>query len=349
MGSNYTYSEINKQPETWKKTYQQVLENREEISAKIEALQPDEVIFTGCGTSYYISISAAYTFGELTGISSKPIPSSEIFLAPKAVFPKNKKVLLIAFSRSGNTSEVVKAVDYVQEHNLAECISITAYPESDLAKLSNYTIVLPHVQEKSVVMTGSFTNLLLTSQIIAGIVANNEAFLEELNQIPQSATAIWKETEELAKKIGENPAYQSFIYLGLGGHFGLASEGMLKMKEMTQVSCEAYNPLEFRHGPISVVTEEYMIIHLANNSIRKYEQDIVKDIQDVKGKVLTIGHDLDGYRSDEKLNLKASLSDHASSVLMLPFLQLVAYYRNKLLNLDPDKPRNLNQVVVLDG
>lgn len=347
--TTYTYSEISKQPETWEKTYAQILDNKDEILNKIKNFGPDEVIFSGCGTSYYISISAAYTFAELTGVSSKAVPASELFLAPNAVLPQNKKILVFAISRSGTTSEIIKAVDFLQKNQLAECIALTGYPESQLAKTSNYSIVLPHIQEKSVVMTGSFTNLLLTTQLISGLFSGNANYLEELKSLPEKAKAIWNETEQLAKIVGENLDYKAFVYLGLGGNLGLAYEGMLKMKEMTQAPSEAYNPLEFRHGPISIVTNDFLVVQIASHSISKFEQAIVKDIQRVNGTVLTVGNELDQYASDYKLDLKANMTDSAKSILSLPFLQLCAYYRTHALNLNPDQPRNLNQVVVLEG
>jgi glucosamine--fructose-6-phosphate aminotransferase (isomerizing) len=347
MVQTHTYQEIKQQPATWRQTIDLVVARAEEVKQKFANIQPDEVIFTGCGTSCYISIAAALTFQEKTGLSAKAVPASEIFLKPDAVFGKNKKTILVGSSRSGNTTEVVRAIEYARQNNLARCIAITSLPTSDLACKSDYTISLPHVQEKSVVMTSSFTNILLVSQLIAGILSGDEAYLAELKRLPEIGEDVMARVEPLAKTVGEDQNFNHFIYLGLGACFGLANEGMLKLKEMTQLFAETFNPLEFRHGPISVLNEKCRVILLSNRSIQAYERDVVDDVRKFGANAVVIGDSLEDFRCDVKIELNSGLTDLSRSVLYLPFLQLLAYYRTLKLGLNPDQPRNLGKVVVL--
>jgi glucosamine--fructose-6-phosphate aminotransferase (isomerizing) len=70
MVQTHTYQEIKQQPATWRQTIDLVVARAEEVKQKFANIQPDEVIFTGCGTSCYISIAAALTFQEKTGLSA---------------------------------------------------------------------------------------------------------------------------------------------------------------------------------------------------------------------------------------------------------------------------------------
>lgn len=342
-----TYEEIKRQPETWQQTIDVVMGKRGELEQKWASTNPDEVIFIGCGTSYYISITSALTFQEQTGITARAIPASEIFMKPDATFAKNKKTLIVASSRSGNTSEVVRAIEFARDSGLAECLSITSDPESDMAQIAGYTIGLPHIREKSVVMTGTYTNIVLTSQLLAGIVSNDDDFLSELKQIPEIGNRVMPRAEALAKKLGEEPQYTHFIYLGLGAYYGMANEGMLKLKEMTQLFAEAFNPMEFRHGPISVLNENCRVILLSQSELRSYEIEVVNDVRRSGAKTVVIGDGLDKFESDETFELASGLSDKSRAILYLPLLQYMAYFRTLEMGLNPDKPRNLNQVVVL--
>ena len=348
MTHNFTYEEIKRQPDTWKQTIDTVLHKRKEFEQLFTAEEPDEVVFIGSGTSYYISITAALTFQEQTGIAAKPVPASEIFLKPDAVIAKNKKTLMVAFSRSGNTTEVVRAIEFVQNNELATCLAITGNLESDMAQKTAHTIVLPHIQEKSVVMTGSYTNMLLTSQLLAGIVSRDETYLSELKELPGIGGTIMPQAETMGQKLGGELEYAHFIYLGLGSYLGLALEGMLKMKEMTQAFAEAFNPLEFRHGPISVINEECRVILMSHRSLQSYEPDVITDVRRLGANTVVIGDDLDGFDSDETFELGSRLSDQSRGILYLPLLQWLAYFRTVKMGLNPDKPRNLNQVVVLE-
>jgi glutamine---fructose-6-phosphate transaminase (isomerizing) len=348
MTSSYvTYSEIKRQPDTWKQTLQSVMEQKDMIKQLFNEVNPEEVIFVGCGTSYYISIAAALSFQEVTGISAKAVPASEVFLKPDSVINKNKRNIVIGTSRSGTTSEVVRAIEYVQNNNLGQCLGITGYPDSDLAQVAQKVINLPHIQEKSVVMTSSFTNLLLSLQLTTAIVADNQQLLDELHSLPDAGSNIMEKSEDLAREIGGNLAYDHFVYLGLGANFGLANEGMLKLKEMTQVHSEVYNPLEFRHGPISIIKENCLTVILTNQSILDFEQAVIKDVQKYNGAVLAVGELPDGFVADYQLNVGTGFSDVSREILYLPLLQLLAYYRTLKLQLNPDQPRNLSQVVKL--
>ncbi|MCK1992942.1 SIS domain-containing protein [Peribacillus muralis] len=346
MITNSTYEEIIRQPLTWSETISIVLEKQEELKEKFDAVNPDEVIFIGCGTSYYISIAAALNFQEQTGISAKAVPASEVFLKPDAILNKDKKTLIIGSSRSGNTSEIVNAFNYVKEHDLATTIAITSYPECDLARISDYTFILPQVQEKSLVMTSTFTNILLASQLIAGIVSKDENYLQELKQLPERGADLLPQAEKLAKQLGEDLSYDHYIFLGLGSYYGLACEGMLKMKEMTQANSEAFNPLEFRHGPISVLSDKCRVVLLSNNSMKTYEEDLILDIKNFDANIIVLGEENE-LAADYTYEVGIGLSDGTRGLLYLPFLQLMAFYRTLQLGLHPDKPRNLNPVVIL--
>jgi glucosamine--fructose-6-phosphate aminotransferase (isomerizing) len=347
MEEQYTYKEIMHQPSTWQKTIDLVLAKRDAIQLKFSQVQPEEVIFIGCGSSYYISIAAAATFQEQTGISARAVPASEIFLKPDAFINKNKRTLIIASSRSGNTTEMVRAIEFVQTNKLAECISITGNSLSEMAK-TEFSIILPYAHDRSVVMTSSFTNLLLCSQLISGIVSNDEGYISELKRLPELGEQLLKPAEDLARKVGGNLDFDHFIYLGLGAYQGLAYEGMLKMKEMTQVTAEAFNSLEFRHGPISVLTDKCCVFLLGNTSIRDYEHHVVEDVQKLSATTVVIGDQLEDFQCEFKFDLGSGLSDKSRCILYLSLLQLTAYYRTLKLDLNPDKPKNLNQVVVLN-
>jgi glucosamine--fructose-6-phosphate aminotransferase (isomerizing) len=347
MARYNTLEEIERQPATWKKTVEVVEKARQNLLQFFNKVDPEEVLFIGCGTSYYISIAAALTFMEVTGISAKAVPASEIFLKPKAVIPKNKRVLVIGSSRSGATTEVVRALEYVKRNQLAVTLSVTAYPESDMVKQSTYSIKLPHVQERSVVMTSSFTNILLALYYVAGVVGKDEQFIRELGSLYAVGEEVMEHAHLIGKQVGRKLGYEHFIFLGLGAYYGLACEGTLKLKEMTQVFCEAFNPLEFRHGPISVLNEKCAVILLNQSVMADYEVSVVDDVRKFGASTVVLGESLQGFKNDLDVEVKEGFSDKSRGILYLPYLQLIAYYRTLELGLNPDQPRNLTQVVEL--
>lgn len=346
METFFTYREISRQPESWGETVGVMSRRKDEFLRLFEKVNPEEILFTGCGSSYYLSIAAAYLFQEQTGISAKAVPASDLLLKPASVLNKNLRTLVIGSSRSGNTTELVRAMETARKYPLAHTLGITTAPDSRLAQ-SGDAVILPHVREKSVVMTGSFTNMLLALTLMAGWISE-AAFVGELERLQEIGRGRLAEAEELGKTVGSDPRFDHFIYLGQGGHFGLALEGMLKLKEMTQLKTEAFNPLEFRHGPISVLHDRCRVILLSNRALHPFRDSLIGDIRRLQAEVVLIGEEAGYRKADVQWDPGPGLSDPVRGLLSLPFFHFLAYFRARNMGLNPDRPRHLSQVVVLE-
>ena len=75
-----TYREIKSQPEAWA----QALDVTRALSLP-ETADYEQVIFTGCGSTYYLSLAAAALYQELTGRAARAVPASELVLNPQTV------------------------------------------------------------------------------------------------------------------------------------------------------------------------------------------------------------------------------------------------------------------------
>lgn len=117
---------------------------------------------------------------------------------------------------------------------------------------------------------------------------------------------------------------------------------------MTQTPCEAYNPLEFRHGPISTVGAGTAVVLLEGLRERAYMAAIESDVKRF-GAYVAVLAPYQAANADLALGLPEDFSDIARGVLYLPALQFLAYHRALALGLNPDRPRNLRQVVLLDA
>jgi glucosamine--fructose-6-phosphate aminotransferase (isomerizing) len=147
----------------------------------------------------------------------------------------------------------------------------------------------------------------------------------------------------LAREIGENLDYDRFYFLGSGIRYGLASEGNLKMKEMTLTHSEPFHFLEFRHGPMSMVNEKAVIVGLVSEKNFKHEQAVLEEMRELGGTILSFGES----RTDVAFH--SGIPENARGVLYLPVLQLMAFYRSLAKGLNPDRPTNLTAVITLDN
>ena len=333
----YTIDEILSQPTAW-----QAALTRTSAANLPNVGDYDHVIFTGCGSTYYLSLSAAALYQSLTGRPARATPGGELLLNPQTTLADGR-TLLVAISRSGTTSETVKAVERFKEQRRGEVIAITNY-ETDLAEMADTAIIIPEGQEESVAQTRSFASMFVASNAFSlRMAGETNGMLAAMDALPEVGQRLLRNYGPLAREIGENLDYDRFYFLGSGIRYGLASEVNLKMKEMTLTHSEPFHFLEFRHGPMSMVNEKAVIIGLVSEKNFVYENAVLEEMRALGGRTLSVGE------SRVDVAFHSGIPEDARGVLYLPVLQLMAFYRSRAKGLNPDRPTNLTAVVTLDN
>lgn len=341
----FTYAEITSQGKTWVQT----LLKMQSANTRLEEFlrKPySETIFTGCGSTYYLSLASAAIWQSLTLRRSSGRPASELWLFPNSII-SDSSTLLVAVSRSGYTTETLRAIEAYKQKGHQDVLAITCYPEKPMASETEYVLAAEHAGEESVAQTRSFSNMFLLTQIAAGITAHDQDFIQRLAAVPGFFDGLIRKYESLAKNLGENPNLERFVFLGSNHNYGLAAEGMLKMKEMSLSSSEVFHFLEFRHGPKSVVAPDTLIIALIHDGARDQEIKVLAEMKDLGATTLAIADSAVGIQADYVVELGTGLDSQARAVLQLPFMQLLAFYHSKSKGLNPDRPQNLTAVVEL--
>ncbi|MGE5590914.1 MAG: SIS domain-containing protein [Bacillota bacterium] len=315
----------------------------------IESGTPEVCLFAGCGTSYYLSIAAAAFFQELTGMPSRAVPASELILRPDSYLVKGRKALLVAFSRSGETTETVVAAQFHRSRGSGPVIAVTCNDQDALGQEADLHIPIPGAGDRSVVMTSSFTSMLLAAELLAALTADRREGAEALSRLPGLLRSQLEHQRSFGESLGRDASHQKFIFLGMAPFFGLASEAMLKLKEMTQVPCEAYSPLEFRHGPISVAEPGTLAVLLGSDRGGRHELDVLRDVRSLGGRTMVVAGEVPDGAADLGYAVGSGLPDFVRGPLYMPLMQCLAYYRAMARGQDPDRPQHLNRVVTLDA
>jgi len=331
----HTYKEITSQTEAWA----QALEMARAASLP-NAAEYGQVIFAGCGSTYYLSLAAAALYQELTGRAARAVPGGELLLNPQNSLT-NQKTLLAAISRSGTTTETVKAAERFKAEKRGKVVVISNYDEV-LSHLADVNILIPKGQEESVAQTRSFASMYVAAAAFCARMAGRDDLLSAMGRLPETGNRLIDKYEPYAKEIGENLGFDRFYFLGSGIRYGLACEANLKMKEMTLTHSEPFHFLEFRHGPMSMVDQNTVVVGMLSDVNRVHEAKVLAEMKALGGTVAGLGE------SGAEVEFKSGIPESARSVLYLPVLQLMAFYRSMAKGLNPDKPNNLTAVVKLD-
>ena len=337
----FTREEIFSQPESWVHAIDILIENAQVIQEFSHHEDHPQVIFTGCGSTYHLACAAASVFQELTDISARGLPASELWLSPRSSYSSSGKTILVAISRSGETTETLQACDEFHANRKGEIITLVCDPDSSLTKLGALNLVFPSGMEQSIAQTRAFSTLYLGVVGLCAIWARRDEWLEQINSLPLVGKRIIDGYNTNAEYFGKNLELDRIYFLGSGGRFGLACELNLKMKEMSLTHSEAFHFMEFRHGPKAMVNRNTLVVGLVSEINAKHELAVLKDTQDLGAVIVSIGE------NNVDISFNSGLEEVFRNILYLPFGQMMAYERSIAKGLDPDHPNNLDAVVKL--
>jgi glutamine---fructose-6-phosphate transaminase (isomerizing) len=337
----FTREEIFSQPEAWQRAIEELRVNKQAIQAFSDLDGFQQVIFTGCGSTYYLSKAAAAQFQQMTGHSARGLPASELWLSAKNHYVAKANTLLIAISRSGETSETLHACDEFRRVQQGKLITLVCNPGSSLTKCGDLNLVFPSGMEQSIAQTRAFSTLFLSAVGMCTLWAHDRFQFDDINTVPQVGRRVIDDWYSLAAQQGRNIELDRIYFLGSGERFGLGCELSLKMKEMCLTHSESFHFMEFRHGPKAMVNSNTLVVGLVSEGNAGYEQAVLSDIKCLGAKVISIGE----HNTDVSFN--SGLEEVYRNVLYLPFGQMMAHERAMAKGLDPDHPTNLDAVVKL--
>ncbi|KAF1005157.1 MAG: D-galactosamine-6-phosphate deaminase AgaS [Luteibacter sp.] len=297
LGYVDTLREILQQPATWRVTAGSQAAAHRDLIERLIAFRPEHIVITGSGSSVYVGDAVAPVLQAELGVPVRAIPAGDLLTHRAGVLAEGRG-LLVSIARSGNSPESVGAVDAVLAHAPSwHHLAITCNAQGALA--TRYTddarvdaIVLDdRTNDRSLVMTSSFTNLLLAaSEIAPGAAAPADgvaALAERIVDIYVDALG--------AIAGGRDTA----VYLGSAGAFGAAREAALKMLEMsggdTVTLAESF--LGFRHGPMAWLNRDGLLVAFLSGdaATRAYESDLLRELnaKQLGATRVVVGQDID--------------------------------------------------------
>jgi glutamine---fructose-6-phosphate transaminase (isomerizing) len=346
----HTLAEILSQPQIWKETEKHLKESGtlERLAKTFSPRSP--WLFVGCGSSYYLSRLIAAFWTNHFYIPATGVPASELLFAPDETLRRVGAEQIVLMSRSGETTEVMRAAELLQAHKTVQTLAVTCNPNSELEKLCTHTFKLDWADEKSTVMTRSFTAILLAFQRLGIHFVGDELLAGALDELPKQGQA-WLDAN--AKRIQEfagKRKFADYVFLGQGVHYWLAQEAGLKITEMSSSYAQVYHSLEFRHGPRSIAGLETMITFYVSDAAKEQEITLARELKELGAAVCVIGNGVNGELKNHcdlvlELNMNGPEAARYAVTAMPAHLLGTAVGLRKGLN--PDAPKNLTRAVVL--
>jgi len=332
-----TLSEIKSQPQIWAQALSMFEKQVDEALNFWQHGKFDQVIFTGCGSTYYLGVIGATLFQTMTDIPAKAYSASELMLFPESNFDRKRRTLLICVSRSGTTRETVEAARLFRQHASGSIAVVTCQSDSPLAQQADLLLAIDSAQEQSRVQTRSFSSMTVVITALAAALGGQE--WRSLKTLPDVLDKLLITSDDLMRQLGEDLSITRFVFLGSGAQYGLACEAMLKMTEMTRVPTVSYHILEFLHGPRYATDSHTLIVGLVSDSIHAEEVKALQASTFRKARVLALAEADQGVGLgdlDFPLLLESGIPEWGRIILYLPPLQMLCFHQAIQRGYDPD-------------
>jgi tagatose-6-phosphate ketose/aldose isomerase len=366
-GLEHTPREIWQQPATWSKTYEICLEHRAAVTGLLRdagigrgSTASPTVYLVGAGTSDYIGRALAPLLRQRWGCDVWAVPSTTLLTDFEEFHRAGRDYLWISFSRSGDSPEGVALLERaLNQHREIRHVVITCNPQGKMAKLAPghearlRAIVLDDaVNDRGLAMTSSFSNMLLAGQCVANLSAANPEesakFGEMVSRIARTGEQFLPAAAEVAAAITELGCVRA-CFVGSGPLRAVADESALKVVELTagKVTTLAESPLGLRHGPLSSVDSQTLLVAFLSSDLRRrgYELDLLREIARkrlgrVRAVVTLQGIDDVSPLADYCLSLDcaADFPDFYRPVLDVMLGQLFGLFASMRSGLKPDSP-----------
>ncbi len=193
--------------------------------------------------------------------------------------------------------------------------------------------------------------MLLSLQYLAARQAGNETFLAELKTTTQLFPGkIAEISREMEVFVGAH-SFEDYVFLGQGPFHGIAQEAALKVMEMSCAYSQFFHTLEFRHGPKSIVSPKTCLTFFLSQTGKKDETEVLVEMKDLGAVTIAVCNNTDAQIAavaDLVIQLDLPVSELATLAPYIVPGQLMGFFSGLRKGLNPDEPKNLTRVVILD-
>lgn len=338
----FMLKEIDEQPETLRCSLIQDKSYFTELAMDI--LRARDVVITACGTSRYAALVGRYLFSKVAKRFCDVIMSSEFHYFSDSI---DAASLVIAVSQSGETADVMEGVKRAEEKG-ATTLSIINRRDSMLARVTDKFISINCGPEICVAATKSFTNQLAIFYLLSYAMVNRyDEAVEKMRDISYKMSYNINGTGNQIKEIAESlKDAKDFYYIARGINYAIASEGALKLKEVSYVHAEGMPAGELKHGTLALIEKGVPVVAICPNDYTFGE--MLNNMAEAKARGGLIIGVSDRYDEiyDHWIRINPVEEIFYPLVTVVP-LQQLAYYLARTHQKNPDKPRNLAKSVTV--
>lgn len=358
---HFMMKEIHEQPKAIADTLNSVLKDGKLDLSAVELSDEEikkisQIYIVACGSAYHVGVVAQYVMEDLAKIPVRVELASEFRYRKPLLDPDG---LVIVISQSGETADSLAALRLAKDKGLRTLGIVNVVGSSIAREADNvfYTLAGPEI---SVATTKAYSTQLIAAYCLAiqfarvrGEITDDvySTYLEELKTIPDKIEKILEDKERIQWFAAKVANSKDIFFIGRGIDYAVSLEGSLKLKEISYIHSEAYTAGELKHGTISLIEDNILVIGVLTQS-ELYEKTISNMVECKSRGAYLMGLTTYGkYEVEDTVEFTVyipKIDEHFAASLAVVPLQLLGYYVSVAKGLDVDKPRNLAKSVTVE-
>ncbi len=337
---HYMLKEIMEEPVVLENTLKPYMEN---INLIPDISDYEEVHIIGCGSALYAGMIGKTLLEENTNLRVVCEVASE-YRYRKVLY--DRRVLVIVISQSGETADTIAALRKAKKAG-AHTLGIVNVEGSTIARESDKVIFIKAGVEVAVATTKAYILQVAILGLIALVSSHAlEEASEELKMLPKLLKKVIDE-EDIYKNIAkEIYKIENIFFIGRKIDYAIALEGSLKLKEVSYIHSEAYQAGELKHGTISLIEKNTPVFAIMTDG------DVMDKTISNTEEVLARGARVIVISNTKKTDFETievpKINKFFQPVLVVPTLQLIAYWTAKMRKCEIDMPKNLAKSVTVE-
>ena len=358
---HFMMKEIHEQPKAIADTLNSVVKDGKIDLSAVGLTDEDikntsQIYIVACGSAYHTGVVTQYVMEDLARVPVRVEVASE-FRYRRPILDKNGLVIVV--SQSGETADTLAALREAKNQGV-KTLGIVNVVGSSIAREADsvfYTLAGPEI---SVATTKAYSAQLIAGYVLSiqfakvlGQITDEQYadYIAELNTIPEKIEKIIEDKERLQWFASKQINAKDIFFIGRGIDYAISLEGSLKLKEISYIHSEAYVAGELKHGTISLIEDETLVIGLLTQD-ELYEKTISNMVEcKSRGAYLMGVTTFGNYAIEDAVEFATyipKIDNHFTASLAVVPLQLLAYYVSVAKGLDVDKPRNLAKSVTVE-
>ena len=358
---HFMIKEIHEQPAAARDTLNSVLKDgvidlsaaglTDEVMRGISALH-----IVACGSAWHVGMAAQYIIEDMAALPVRVELASE-FRYRRLLLEEGALVVII--SQSGETADSLAALRMAKESG-AHTLAVVNVVGSTIAREADNVLYTMAGPEIAVATTKAYSAQLMAMYVLSVALGRARGciddaayarYIEELVAIPDKMARVLEDKERIQWFAAKFANARDIFFIGRGVDYAISLEGSLKMKEISYIHSEAYAAGELKHGTISLVEDNTLVIGVLTQD-DLFEKTISNMVECKSRGAYLMGLTGYGHYSvedtvDFTVYVPKADQHFMGSLAVIP-LQLLGYYTSVARGLDVDKPRNLAKSVTVE-